>query len=436
MLEKLQELVAATQTLFSKIKTSLDSKLDKTANAVSASKLKTPFTLNVSNDVTGSVSIDGSQNVSLALTLKDITGITAGAYGAATSIPVVTVDAKGRIVGISTIALGNAPTATKLATARKINGVNFDGTADITIADSTKEPTVAAGTAAQYWNGSKAWTDFAGSVRSSVLTGLSLAVSGAISATDSVLVAMARLQVQINNLTTGKLDVNGTAAYANQLFSARQLNFNGDVSGSQMFDGSAGITTTLSLATQGFTAGQYTKLTVSAKGIVIGVGTLDKTDIPNIDISQVTSLASSLAGKLDTTGTAAAASKWAAARTLSWTGDATGSMSVDGSGNASAALTLAASGVTAGTYAKVTVTAKGLVTAGAALAAADIPNLDTSKLTSGTLPVARGGTGGTDQASARSGLGIGSMATRNVFISTAAPASGDGSDGDIWLQYS
>ena len=33
---------------------------------------------------------------------------------------------------------GNAATATKLATARKINGVSFDGSADITVADSTK----------------------------------------------------------------------------------------------------------------------------------------------------------------------------------------------------------------------------------------------------------------------------------------------------------
>ena len=36
--------------------------------------------------------------------------------------------------------LGNANTATKLATARTINGVSFDGTANITIADSTKLP--------------------------------------------------------------------------------------------------------------------------------------------------------------------------------------------------------------------------------------------------------------------------------------------------------
>lgn len=73
-------------------------------------------------------------------------------------------------------------------------------------------------------------------------------------------------------------------------------------------------------------------------------------------------------GSVDNTADAAknvlSASKWTTARTLSLTGDATGSMSVDGSANASAALTLANSGVTAGTYKSVTVDAKGRVTAG------------------------------------------------------------------------
>ena len=35
---------------------------------------------------------------------------------------------------------GNASTATKLQTARTINGVSFDGTKNITVADSTKIP--------------------------------------------------------------------------------------------------------------------------------------------------------------------------------------------------------------------------------------------------------------------------------------------------------
>ena len=82
-------------------------------------------------------------------------------------------------------------------------------------------------------------------------------------------------------------------------------------------------------------------------------------------------------------------------RTISATGDATWSASFDGSTNATGTLTLANSGVTAGTYVKTTVDAKGRVTAGSALAASDVPSLDTSKLTTGTLPVTRGGTGTT-----------------------------------------
>ena len=60
-------------------------------------------------------------------------------------------------------------------------------------------------------------------------------------------------------------------------------------------------------------------------------------------------------------------------------------MAVDGSGN----LSTAASGITAGTYAKLTVTTKGIATAGASLVASDIPNLSASKITSGTIDAAR-----------------------------------------------
>jgi hypothetical protein len=47
--------------------------------------------------------------------------------------------------------------ATKLTTARTINGVSFDGTANVTVADSTKEPSITAGVAGQYWTGTKTW---------------------------------------------------------------------------------------------------------------------------------------------------------------------------------------------------------------------------------------------------------------------------------------
>lgn len=73
----------------------------------------------------------------------------------------------------------------------------------------------------------------------------------------------------------------------------------------------------------------------------------------------------------------------ATARTISVSGAATGSTSFDGSANANIALTLADSGAVAGTYAKVTINAKGLVVAGSALVAVDIPTLDWSKITTG-----------------------------------------------------
>lgn len=89
------------------------------------------------------------------------------------------------------------------------------------------------------------------------------------------------------------------------------------------------------------------------------------------------------------------ATKLATARTLSVSGAASGSASFDGSANANIALTLADSGVVAGTYPKVTISAKGLVTGGAVLLAADIPSLDWSKINSGK-PTTRSGYGITD----------------------------------------
>lgn len=63
-------------------------------------------------------------------------------------------------------------------------------------------------------------------------------------------------------------------------------------------------------------------------------------------------------------GTASTATKLATPRTITLTGDATGSVAFDGSDNVDIVTTLANSGVTAGSYNSVTVDAKGRVTAG------------------------------------------------------------------------
>jgi hypothetical protein len=64
-----------------------------------------------------------------------------------------------------------------------------------------KEPTIAAGTAAQYRRGDKTWRDFFTDVRATTLTGLSTVTNAAIAAGDTVLSAMGKLQKQITDLT-------------------------------------------------------------------------------------------------------------------------------------------------------------------------------------------------------------------------------------------
>jgi hypothetical protein len=100
------------------------------------------------------------------------------------------------------------------------------------------------------------------------------------------------------------------------------------------------------------------------------------------------------------------ATRLATARTLSISGAGSGSASFDGSANANIALTLADSGAVDGTYPKVTINTKGLVTGGAALEAADIPSLDWSKIASGK-PTLLGGYGISEatQAEAEAGTG-------------------------------
>jgi phage-related tail fiber protein len=74
----------------------------------------------------------------------------------------------------------------------------------------------------------------------------------------------------------------------------------------------------------------------------------------------------------DVTGNADTATKLATARNIAITGDATYTTSFDGSTNVTGSLTLSTSGVTAGTYTKITVDAKGRATAGTSLSGTDV----------------------------------------------------------------
>ena len=76
--------------------------------------------------------------------------------------------------------------------------------------------------------------------------------------------------------------------------------------------------------------------------------------------------------------------------------------------------------ITAGTYPKVTINQEGRVTSGTTLVAADIPVLDASKITTGTLPVVRGGTGVTTSTGTGNNVLSTSptLATPNIGVAT------------------
>lgn len=83
---------------------------------------------------------------------------------------------------------------------------------------------------------------------------------------------------------------------------------------------------------------------------------------------------------LMTVDTVPKAENLATARTIALSGDASGSNTFNGGSNVTIAVALVATGVTAGTYTKLTVDAKGRVTAGTTLVASDIPALTLSKI--------------------------------------------------------
>lgn len=116
-----------------------------TGNAATATKLATARTIN-------GVAFDGTANIVAPTNLGITAGTTAGpivtsSTGTSATLPMASATASGvvttgaqTIAGVKTFSsaitgsvTGNSGTATKLATARTINGVAFDGTSNITI---------------------------------------------------------------------------------------------------------------------------------------------------------------------------------------------------------------------------------------------------------------------------------------------------------------
>lgn len=98
MLNNLPEMLATLRTFSARILARINTKLDATAPAVAAAKLTTSRTISMTGDATWQLNFDGSANVGGVMALKNVA--TAGTFGSATSIPEITVDAKGRIIDV------------------------------------------------------------------------------------------------------------------------------------------------------------------------------------------------------------------------------------------------------------------------------------------------------------------------------------------------
>lgn len=387
-------------------------------------------TIRIKRRLTGAAGAPASlQNAELAYNEVDDVlyygkGTGGGGGSATTVIPIAGAGAYVGMTGDQTVAgsktfsspinaslAGNASTATALATARNINGVAFDGTGDVTITATTANSlTAGTGLLGGPFNGSNATT---------------LSVDATSISTASKIVTRDASGNFAANIITAAINGNSTTASA--LATSRAFSYTGDLTGSGEFDGSANSSIALTLATSGVTAGTYRSVTVNEKGLVTagtnpitlagygitdavnssalgtanGVATLgadgkvpagqlpsfvdDILEFSALENFPVTGETSKIYTALDTNkiyrwggtvyieisataGNADSATKLATARTISATGDATWSVNFDGSTNATAAITLAASGVAAGTYGTATsvpvvvVNEKGLVT--------------------------------------------------------------------------
>ena len=327
-------------------------------NANTASIWQTARTIGVSGDANGTVSIDGSANANIPLTLGN-SGVTAGGYGSVTQIPTFTVDSKGRIT-----AAANVSISTSLSTA------GDSGTDTVALATDTLTFKGGDGVTT---NMVAANTTLMIDVDNTVIrTSGSQTISGDLAVTGNLVISGNTITQDVETM---KVEDSLIQLAANNAADAVDIGFFG-----QYNDGSTKYTALFRDASD---SGKY-KLLTGGTTIPSAANSLDPTTystatlVANISGGTVSGLSADIAVADGGTGA----------------GTFTGGAILIGNGTgalqtlANSTYTLTGGLAVANTISSLTVDAYGRVTAATGSAIA----IGASQITSGTLPIGRGGT--------------------------------------------
>lgn len=331
-------------------------------NANTASTWQTARLIGVSGDATGQVSVDGSAAANVPLTLA-ASGVTAATYGGSTQIPTFTVDSKGRITSASNVAV-----STTINTSSNTGTGSFSTGGTLTIVGQ---------------NGGGITTTFTDATDTFGV------------AVDSTVVRTSGAQAIAGDLSvTGNLIVSGTQTFVNtstvvttdSLLKLAANNTVGDVIdigfyGSSNTGASVQYHGLVREGSGGTNAGAFylfKNLATDPTGNVVSYAGLTKADLyANLKGGTVSGLASAIAIADGGTG----ATSFTSGQRVGYNG--TNLVSI-----ANTTTTVTGGLSAANTITSITYNAYGDITAytGAAIA------IDAGQVTTGTLPIARGGT--------------------------------------------